>query len=138
MELLIAPSNTTLKLLVILFVTIKFTKQDFFYKIFRKSTISPPWYERVRIRGWKGWFFGKFWMIPMQMLNKTYAQTAGIYLFKVSIGVICEIPSKFILKAQNNANDVALVSLLLTLNRFQMPFSSFQCWLWKSKYQLGI
>ena len=36
---------------------------------------------------------------------------------------------------QNHAIDVRLLSLLLTLNRFQTFFWCFHCWLWTSKWK---
>ena len=51
---------------------------------------------------------------------------------------ICEIYSESTIKTQNNINDVLMVSLLWSLNRFQRLFWCFHCWLWTSKCQLGI
>ena len=48
-----------------------------------------------------------------------------IYLLKVSNGnsrTICEICSKLYKKIQEHANDIVLVHLLITLNRFQILF----------------
>ena len=45
---------------------------------------------------------------------------ANIYLFKASISIFIEIP----------VNDIILVYLLLTLNRFHTLFWCFYCWLW--------
>ena len=47
----------------------------------------------------------------------------------------CKQPSQYLL-AQSQTG-VALVSLLLTLNRLNTLFWCFQCWLWISKYRLG-
>ena len=41
-------------------------------------------------------------------------------------------------KYQNDVNNVILMSLLLTLNKFHKLFWCFHCWLWSSKCQLGI
>ena len=51
--------------------------------------------------------------------------SANIYLFKFN--------NK---DHQNHVNDVVLVSLLLTLNRFHTLFWCSYCWLWTSKWQL--
>ena len=41
-------------------------------------------------------------------------------------------------KINNEVTDVALVSLLITLNRFYTLFWCFYCWLWTSKCRLGL
>ena len=65
---------------------------------------------------------------------------AGVYLFKVNSGNTrrkCEICSKLtIINHQNDVNDVILLSLLLTLNKFDTLFCCFHCWLRTSKYRL--
>ena len=53
------------------------------------------------------------------------ALPAGIYLLKVCM------------KSTYGVSEVALVSLLLTLNRFH-TFWCFLCWLWTSKCRLGL
>ena len=45
---------------------------------------------------------------------------------------MCEICSKLTIKHQN---DIVLVSLYLTLNRFHTLFWCFHCWLWANNYQ---
>ena len=56
---------------------------------------------------------------------------------------MCKICSKLTMKTpewlnvQKNVNDVFLVSLMLTLNRFHILIWFFHCWLWASKYLLG-
>ena len=67
---------------------------------------------------------------------------ADIYLFKVNNRKnrkMCEICSKLIIKTpeQHDGNDVILMSLLLTLNRFHTLFWCFHSWLWTNQCQLG-
>ena len=69
----------------------------------------------------------------------------GIYLLKVNnrnIRTKCEICSKLTIKIperrKSDLNNVALVSLLRTLNRFYTLVWHFYCWLWTSKYWLGV
>ena len=64
---------------------------------------------------------------------------AGVYLFKVNSGNTrrkCEICSKLtIINHQNDVNDVILLSLLLTLSKFDTLFcSALQLWHWKWQF----
>ena len=72
---------------------------------------------------------------------KVIVNPAGIYLFKVSNGIIitmCEICSKLTKKTPERRHNVFLASLLLTLNRFHTLLWCLHCWVWVSKYRLGI
>ena len=63
-----------------------------------------------------------------KILGFSWTHPAGIYLFKVnkrSTRTKCEV------------NDVVLVSILFTLNKFHTLFCCFCCWLWTSKCRLG-
>ena len=73
----------------------------------------------------------KFWF-----LKTSWKNPASIYLFKVNSGN-ANVPNMFNvngLSNQNNINGLVLLSLLLTLNRFDTLFWCFHFWLWTSKH----
>ena len=64
----------------------------------------------------------------------------GIHLFKVNNGntkAMYDICYQ-LTKTPDWRRDVILVSLLLTMNRFHTLPWCFHCWLWASKFQLGM
>ena len=90
------------------------------------------------------WEFNRFCLIknihfglPFILLELDFSELVGvpdIYLFKVNnenTKAMCEICSK------TGVIDVVLVSLLLTLNMFQVFICCFHCRLWTSKCWFG-
>ena len=58
---------------------------------------------------------------------------AGIYLSKVTMKTPKKCES--VQKHQKDVSDFVLVSLFVTLNRFDTLFLCFHCWRWTSKYR---
>ena len=62
--------------------------------------------------------------------------STDIYLFKVNsenTKAMYEIYLKLTIKTKNDINDVVVVFLLLTLNKFRTFLWCFHCWVWTSK-----
>ena len=97
-------------------------------------------------------------MLPKQFTSKQFTSSSSqltcyagvIFLVKDNNGntsTMCEIYSKLTIMTLDwhklyhvlcLHDYIALVFLLLTLNRFYTLFQCFHCWIWPSRCQLGI
>ena len=95
------------------------------------------------------YFSGHHWVNNLSLTSAGTAKKSWLWLFNSQPAFSCsqstmETPKRYLYTVQseqqghqNDINDVVLVSLLLTFDRFHTLFWCFGCWIWTSNCRLG-